>query len=86
MKSLISSGILLVLIILISKPAFCQVKYLHRYSKVEVLDKIYHNKDTIIYWTNNDILEWAPIDSSILVLNNVESVIKENNAYDIQKH
>lgn len=26
------------------------------------------------------------IDSSILVLNNVESVIKENNAYDIQKH
>ena len=84
MKSLINSGILLILIVLFGKPVFSQVKYLHKYSKAEVLAKIYHNKDSIIQWTNNDISEWAPIDSSVLVLNNTELIVKENNpAFEI---
>lgn len=52
--------------------------FLGKYSKGQVLNSLYHRKDSVFEWINSDIREWKPIDSSILVLNEIELARKEN--------
>lgn len=58
-------------------------KFLSKYSKDQVLNKLDHNKDSIIKWTNRDMQEWKHIDSSIIVLNKLE-LARGDNKYAIE--
>jgi hypothetical protein len=58
-------------------------KFLKKYSKAQVLNKLDHNKDSIIKWTNRDMQEWRHIDSSIVVLNKLE-LARGDNSYSFE--
>ena len=46
--------------------------FLNKYSREQVLDKLYQRSDSITKWTNYDMREWKYTDSSIIVLNQIE--------------